>query len=358
MRHDVQAGARIPVHIFDLHTRNVREKHDTQDIYTGFEAELAIREYLDKDDGAALEERLRDQCTSVGSSPPKRKKLVADLDSGEKKLAQWRIRSGLKEELKKYATETDNTYSDVFALAIREYWTNSRLDRIETLYNRLETAIEPWEDQIGSDGVNVTVQDRRATAIAMELESSFTRDELDDAITEITSDSDYNRRTYTPKVAEYKGVEEHPNNPDLFIPREDAAELRENQDIDDSGPSVFEQSFDELTPDDRVLRVRARLYQNAASGGGKTAMTHGEIVDEFDDEPGKSTVYNLMGRAAEASGFNMASPHGTKRLQVTARQVDDDDVIEAATGGDDVDRSSTNDVRSGLDHITNPDSIQ
>lgn len=351
----VNSNARIPEDLFDRHTRNVQEKHAADSLYMGIEAELAIREYLDQDDLATLEEKLRDRCTSLGSSPSKRKKLVADIDSSEKKKAQWRIRAELKEELKKYAKETDNTYSDVFALAIREHWTNSRADRLEALYERLDNAIEPWADQIGNDGVNATIKDRRTAEIAMELDDldQYLRDDLETAIAEVTSDSDYNKNEYTPRVAEYMGVEEHPATEDIFVSHERAAEIRaSNDDLDED---IFDQSFDELTPDDRVLRVRARVYQKAESSNGKASMAHNDILDEFDSEPGGTTAYNIMGRASEAAGYSVASPHGTKKLRCNTQQVDDRDVIE--TAGESSNVSTSESVSSELDEITSAEPV-
>jgi methylphosphotriester-DNA--protein-cysteine methyltransferase len=357
MTNRVNSNARIAKDLFDLHTRNVQEKHAADGLYMGIAAEMAIREYLDKDDGAELEERLRARCTSVGSSPPKRKKLVADTDNTSKKKAQWRIREELKEDLKMFAKGNDKTYSEVFALAIREYWTNSRMERIETLYDRLETAIEPYADQIGSD-VDVSVKDKRTATIAMELGSSFTRTELETAIAEMTSDSDYNKREYTPRVAEYKGVEEHPKNEDLFLPREEVADLREKLDIDESGPSVFEQSFEELTSDDRVLRIQARLYREAYARNGKSQLEHGDILDEFDNEPGKTTGYEIMGRASELAGFTVASPHGTKKLRVDIQRVEDSDVIETAEEYSGLSSTETQSVSAELDQLSNADPVR
>lgn len=332
MSNRVHANARIAEDIFDLHAKHVQEKHAADSLYKGVEAELALREYLDQDHLASVEQKLRDRCRSLGCSPAKIKRLVTDADNTTKKKAQWRIRSELKEDVKTYAKETNETYSDVFAVAIREYWTNSRANRLEALVDRLTDAIDPWTEQIGSDGVNATVKDRRTAEIAMEVgeQSEFTRDELEDAIADVTSPSDYNKREYTPLVAAYKGVEEHPKTEELFIPHERAAELREHQD-DESGPDLLDQSVADLTSDERVRRVQARLYRDALSGNGKTAMVFSEIAAEFNDELGKTTVYTLMDNAATLAGYETASPHGTKRLQVTAREVDDTDVIEAAS---------------------------
>lgn len=352
MRDATQAGARIPEDIFDLHTRNVQEKHDGEVVYKGIEAEMAIRAYLDKDDGEELENRLRERVEAMGASTPKRKKLIAVSGSSEKRLAQWRIRPKLKEELKIYAKETGNTYSDVFALAIREFWTNSRLDRIEQLYDRVEAAIEPWEEQLDGDGVNVSVVDRRTAEIAMEIPDVFKRSELEAAIAEVTSDSDYNREKYAPLVKEHKGVELHPKSSELFIPHEEAEEIREKHDIDESGSSLFKQSFDDLTADDSVLRVRARGVLKAKASNGKAVMKHEDISREFDREPGQTTIYNLMGRAADAAGFEYGEWNDTKQLRITVRQVDDNDVFEAVrshTGNNDTSQKQS--TRSELDKL-------
>lgn len=349
----VNAGARIPDDIHDLHVRNVREKWGREGVYLGTEADLAIREYLDKDDLTTLENRLRERVEQFGASTPKIKSSVEGTGGGAKPRAMWRIHPELKEELKGYAKETGNTYSDVFALALREYWTNSRLDRIEQLYDRVETAIEPWDDQIESDGVNVSVVDRRTAEIAMEIPDVFKRSELEAAIAEVTSDSDYNRTKYAPLVKEHKGVELHPKSSELFIPCEEAEKIREKHDIDESGSSLFGQSFDELTADDSVLRVRARGVMKAKDSNGKAVMKHEDISEEFDREPGQTTIYNLMGRAADAAGFEYGEWNDTKQLRITVRQVDDNDVLEAVRShtGSNNDTSQKQSARSELDEL-------
>lgn len=346
MRDATQAGARIPEDIFDLHTRNVQEKHDGEVVYKGIEAEMAIRAYLDKDDGEELENRLRERVEAMGASTPKRKKLIAVSGSSEKRLAQWRIRPKLKEELKGYAEETDNTYSDVFALAIREYWTNSRIERIEQLVDRLETAIEPWGDQIESDGVNVSVVDRRTAEIAMELpdQSQYSRYEIEPAIAEVTSDSKYNREKYTPLVAEYMGMEEHPGNPDIFIPQEEAEKLRE----DGIEMTVFDQVYGELTQYERVLRICVCGFRKAMDSDGKATLDFDDVSNEFDHKPGETSVYNVMEGAGEASGFEYGEWHGKKKLRVNAGEVDND-VIAAANSENDTSPEQT--ARNELDKL-------
>lgn len=352
----VMASARIPVDVFELHEQHVQEKYGTDRLYKGIEAELAIREFLDKDDYAELEEKLREQCTSVGCSTPKIKSSVAGVDSDETKMAQWRVQSELKEELKTYAGAHDKTYSEVFGLAIREYWSNSRVDRIEALFDRLETAIEPWEDQIAGDGVNVTVQDKRTAEIAMQLghlEGGFSRSELEDAIAEVTSDSDYNRKTYVPKVAEYKGVEEHPKNPAVFVPHEEAEEIRAEMDESES-KDLFERSYDDLDAEECERRVCVQLVRKAARRGGTAAMGHSDVWNEFDEEPSRTTVYNLMDRVDEYEGFEEKTVRGTKRLEVRAKNVSDPDVLELATDNDETDETPEDDeteARSRLDEL-------
>lgn len=355
MRETVQAGARLPEDIFDLHSREVREKHDAEDVYKGIEAEMAIRQYLDKDKGVELENRLRGRVKAIGASTPKQKKLVADFDSSEKKLTQWRIREDLKDDLKAYAKKADNTYSDVFALAIREYWTNSRLDRIEQLYDRVETAIEPWDDQIDGDGVNVSVVDRRTAEIAMELPNTgFNRSQLEDAIAEVTSDSKYNREKYTPLVKEHKGVELHPKSEKLFVPHDEAQQLREKLDIEED--DLFSRSFDALSSEDCVLRVQARGFKQALDSNGKTALKHSEIHREFDGEAGNTTIYNLMQRAAEADGFTYGEWHDTKKLRIVANDVEDRNVVsEANSLGSNNETPETAEVRGELDELAEAD---
>lgn len=359
MSERVMASARIATEIVALHECNVQEKHATDSLYKGIEAEMAIREFLDEDDFAAIEERLRDRCTSVGCSTAKIKSSVAGVSSEEKKMVQWRIRSELKEELKAYAEAHDKTYSSVFGLAIREYWENSRADRIEQLVDRLETAIGPWEDQIGSDGVNVSVQDRRTAEIAMELgdDVAFSRPELEAAIAEVTSDSSYNIKTYTPKVAEYKDVEEHPRTSAVFVPHEEAEEIRAEMDESES-EDLFERSYDGLDAEECERRVCVQLVRKAARRGGTAAMGHSDVWNEFDEEPSRTTIYNIMDRVDDYEGFEEKTVRGTKRLEVRAKNVSDPGVLEIATETDETCEADESDARSRLDELDQAEAVR
>lgn len=330
MSNRVHAGARIPEKIRELHAENVREKWGREDVYLGTEAEMAIREYLDQDDFVDIEAELKETCASLGCSTEKIKSSRDSLDAETKPRAMWRIHPELKEELKAYAKSVDKTYSDTFALALREYWTNSRSERIEQLLDRLETAIDPWKDSIGSDGVNASVTDRRTAEIAMELPDwpEIPRPKIEQAISDVTSDSDYNHEKYTPLVAEYKGLEKHPLNDVMFITHEMAEEKRQQDSNACKSESIFEQSYEQLAADDCDLRVCARLFEKAKSMGGTAKMEHSDIWDEFDREPSRTTVYNMMDRISERNGYSAKRFRGSKRLRVEVRKVDDIDVAE------------------------------
>lgn len=99
-------------------------------------------------------------------------------------------------------------------------------------------------------------------------------------------------------------------------------------------PDPGHTDYAQLTPDQKVHRVRKHLAQEAAKGNRPT-MQYNDVKWLFDGHPSPGHCYDLMERAAEADGYTYdTSGHGNqqgqKRVRVNLDAVNDETLIHAA----------------------------
>ena len=106
--------------------------------------------------------------------------------------------------------------------------------------------------------------------------------------------------------------------------------MAELEELVDPDPGKVD--YDQLTPDQKVHRVRKHLAQEAAKGNRPT-MTYDDVKWLFDGHPSPGHCYDLMERGAEADGYVYETGgHGSgqKRIRVNLDAVNDDALIHAA----------------------------
>lgn len=113
--------------------------------------------------------------------------------------------------------------------------------------------------------------------------------------------------------------------------RERIAELEELVD-----PDPGSVSYDQLTKEQKIHRVRKKLAQKAnGSRGGKARMTYKDVMWLFDGHPSTGHCYDLMECAARLDGYayDAAGDGGEKRVRVNLDGVNDETLVHAVKEG-------------------------
>jgi len=110
--------------------------------------------------------------------------------------------------------------------------------------------------------------------------------------------------------------------------RERVAELEELVDPD---PGAV--SYENLTKEQKVFRVRKVLAERAGRSNGKAAMGYKEIIALFDGHPSPGHAYDLMKRSSKLAGYDYdqaGGGRGNKRVRVEIDAVKDETLFHAA----------------------------
>lgn len=91
--------------------------------------------------------------------------------------------------------------------------------------------------------------------------------------------------------------------------------------------------YEDLTPEQKVRRVRKALLKDAMNNVGRASMTYSEVRALFDNNVSPSHAYNLMEKAANMEGFAYDRAghqnQGQKRVRVEADEVKDESLIQS-----------------------------
>lgn len=91
-------------------------------------------------------------------------------------------------------------------------------------------------------------------------------------------------------------------------------------------------TYDQLTKEQKVAKLRKTLLRNAMNQGGASTMKYKAVMSLFNGHPSPGHCYDLMERAGEMDGYTYETGghgKGQKRIRVDADAVKDDGLIHA-----------------------------
>jgi hypothetical protein len=228
---------------------NVAEKWGTARPYRKRELEDAAREFLDTDEFAPLEERVRRVAEATGRSRrASEEKNLLTRSAGAARTRVWvSIHPDLKAGVEAFAQENDLPKWEVLTAVVREYNDGGRAQRLrDRLSPEVVTEVENGLADIDAGATDgLSKSERVEIAIAQRLGEQFSEADLADAIDTETSGSDYYHERYAPRVIERKDVKrwEKGDGPDVFLRPETWAaklttEIIARLGIDDTNPTT------------------------------------------------------------------------------------------------------------------------
>lgn len=249
----------------------------------------------------------------------------------------WKaVSAEVKADMAAYATEIGKANHDVLRAVVCWYLDGGLLG---LLTDKLEVAVpdaEKLADELDSgDDRGLTAEEKKRRWLAKELTpGAFPRDVFGEKLEAMPwrgGDTEHMRETHFQPVLNRIDYTEHPSNPDLFVPEEQAREYAEEQGIDPDAPAFERKPYDDLTDDERAHGLRVELACRAARRDGKRALRADTVRGEvFDGTPGTRKMKDLMDRAAKAEGYETDAKGGAKRLRCDLEAVADGDVLADA----------------------------
>lgn len=294
----------------------------------GREMETAMLEYMDRDPYSEAEWKLDQLLEIIGVD---REGLNKDVKTrsgprGETTPVNKRVQKKVADRFRRYSDEStdDHVVGLTLEKAMVAYCSGGRSARLEEKVDRAIDAAEPNADRSSTIGR----QERNAMKIleAMDLDTengaSFLLDDFKDAV--LNSDASVSQTTYAatnhlPIVLEKIGYEEHPSNPELYIPEETAREYESAQDT----VAIDKKKWDHLTAEEKVEGVRIELAREAKGRSSWMAKYDAEDVTSLfrDHEPTKQWAYNVMDKVATEQGFEAKKKDGSRVITVDLGKV-------------------------------------
>lgn len=254
--------------------------------------------------------------------------------------ATVRVAREVKQDIVAYAAETGSAKYEVLRAVVCWYLDGGLLG---LLTDKLEVAVpdaEKLADELDPvDDRGLTAEEKKRRWLADHLTAgdgpgAFTREDFGDALEAMPyrgGDTEHMWGSHLQPVLDRIGYKEHPNNPTLFVPEEQAREYAKDQGIDPDSPAFERKPYDDLTDDERDHGLRVELARRAGKHGGKRALRVDTVRGEvFDGTPGARKVKDIIDRAARAEGFETDAKGGRKRLRCDLEAVADPDVLADA----------------------------
>jgi len=323
---------RVPSDEWDAFVDFVYHQHGEIKGYVGREVERAMREWIDVDDFATVEDQIDRLIRAAGRryTDLSQKKSASDtLESEDTTRVACRVDSHLKQEFSGFVKKmTDDRLGVALAWALRERRAGGRSQRVE---NKLERIIDDAEALLAEINGNneLSIRKKRTITICNQLSDQFLRDELESAIAEIAGDSPPTLQDYTHKVLNRLGVVEHPDRPDLYITKNRARQLG----IDLDAPQIDWKPYEALTREEKVEGVRIELARLAKVHHGKYQIEANTIKQKIcNSKPSDNETKEILRQAATADGFDVTHYRGKDKLRINLACVTDPEVLNVISG--------------------------
>lgn len=95
-------------------------------------------------------------------------------------------------------------------------------------------------------------------------------------------------------------------------------------------PDPGKKTYEELTKEQKVHKVRKKLLSLAINSNGRAAMKYRDVKRLFDGHPSNGHCYDLMERAGEMEGFEYdTNADDERRIRVESAAVKDETLVHA-----------------------------
>lgn len=322
----------VPADEWDRFVAYVKAEHGDTEGYVSREVERAIREWLDADEWAAIEEKVDRLVQAAGRTPEnlKQKKRTVDHPSGEETTRVYAyVKEVLKEEFAADARDAGEYPGIYLARALRARREGGRSRRVKEKLGRIIDDATELLSEVDPEGDGMSLRERRTIAICKRLGKEFTQDDLDEAIAAVPGDSRPTLREYRERVLDHLDYTTHPLRDDLFVPQDESQETatETNSPFPDA-PAIDRKDYPALSREQKRRGLRIVLARRAIKNDGRYRFDAEEIRrDVFNGQPSEGHARNLMDLAADAEGFEATQRYGKERLQVDLRDVTDEEIL-------------------------------
>lgn len=322
----------VPSDEWDQFLRYVDSEYGETDGNVSREVERAIREWLDSDEFAPVEEMVDRLVQAAGRTPSnlgEKKRTVVHPGDEESKRVYAYVAEELKEAFAAEARDAGEHPGTYLARALRARRMGGRSQRLEKKLSRIFDDAEALLSEADPDGDGMSVRERRAVVICQRLGTQFTRDQLDEAIAQVAGDSPPTLRDYREKVLDRLNYTLHPANPNVFVPENEARAMAAETDRPSpDAPAIDRKDYADLSRAEKGRGIRIALAREATRNDGRYRFDAEEIRrDVFEGQTSGGHARNLMDLAADAEGFEAARRHGKEWLQVDLRDVTDEEIL-------------------------------
>ncbi len=339
---------RVPTDEWDAFENYVKDEHGKIKGYVGREVERAMREWIDVDEFAAIEDRINQLIRATGRSCCNQlhKKRASDtIESEDTTRVSCRVDSRVKDNFSQFVNEMSNDRLGVaLARALRERRTGGRSERVE---NKLDRIIDEAKDLLAEldDSSELTIRQKRTIVICSQLGDEFTEDELEEVIGNRFGDTKSTLRNYKKLVLKRRDAVKHPDKSGLYISREQARQWG----VDLESHPIEWKPYRALTDAERIEGVQIKLAQLAKSNGGKYRIDSKFINDKiFNSKTSYRKSNKLLNKAADSDGFEAVHHSGKNRLKVDLTQINEPYIWNAITSNTETATSqSTNSHSNG-----------
>lgn len=305
---------RVPATEWEAFEDFIHEKYGEIEGYVGREVESAMREWVDMDRGSDAEKTLdrlvraagRRPADLEGKKPPSSDRFV---DADTTRVSCY-VHSDVRAGFTSVVDETDDRLGVALARALSEYRQGGRDARLEQKLERIADDAEDLLSEISDDAdpeAGLPIREKRTVAICNRLGPSFTEDDLDEAIASVAGDSQATLEHYRERVIDRLGCAQHPNNPRVYIPRQEAERIAEEFGLPGpDAPAIDRKPYRDLSREEKVEGLRLELARKAHSRNGSASVTVSKVHDGiFDGKGSKDHIRGLMDEAAEYHGYSM-----------------------------------------------------
>jgi|GEM_PF-6963626 len=329
MRDTSKVQWQVPEEEWTRFRDHVHSQFGTVEGYLGREAELAMKQYIDADGYAGVEDLVNRLVEAAGRTPEEREQKNKSRSwSGETTRTSIRVGADLKAEFKAAVDDRDNinNYGQALARALNMYRTGGRSGRLEDKLDRIVDDAESLLSEINdeSDDKMGAVQ-RKTIAICNQLGDSFKDEDLNDFIHEIAASgekaSEPTLEKYRDLVLDRLDYERHPNVDDLWVSRQTAEKA-----APDGMPAECRRTVERLDEGEMKRRLIYSVGRRAmATTSRDVTLPAAELREEvFDDAVSQPTMHEIMDAAADHFGIGTATPDRQKVIRVNLNELEID----------------------------------
>lgn len=293
----------VPAKEWERYCDHILDKWGDTTLYTGTEANHAMRQYMDIDEFAEVEKEISDALqTGRTTHTEKTNATTTPLSEQEKCRVQVAVHPPTKEAFSSFARSNGENPGVMFAYAIREYRSGGRLGRITEKLDQQDDQEQERNPTTPAEKCEV-IYDRIRDTIG--LDGNIPEETLVETIGDVAGSSQPTIDKYLPDVLDALGLVYHPENADLYVHESRLEEMG----VDPHAPPIDRKPAGVLNRDERIQGIKIELSR------AKTAMSTSEIQSSvLDGAYSISHVRDLANEIANQDEFGFRNTAGGKKI--------------------------------------------